>query len=134
MPKLIPSKKFVKDIKKFQSDTKLRKKIAKVLSFLEDNPLHPGLNLERIVNDPAAWSVRVDHKYRLSFEPEEFLPSGTPDWSASVFLLRLLDHDDLYLNVARNFVSNLQSYARQGFVVSYLRKNRYLLYFLSQTL
>lgn len=96
MPKLIPSKKFIKDISKFQSDMKMRKKIAKTLSLLEENPLHPGLNLERIVNDPMAWSARVDRKYRISLDPEEFLPSGNPDWSVAIFLLRLLDHDDLY--------------------------------------
>jgi len=44
-------------------------------------------NAERIINDPAAWSARVDSKYRLSFEP----PSG-----ASILLLHLLNHDDLY--------------------------------------
>ena len=74
----------------------MQKKIAKTLRFLENNPLHPGLKLERIVNDAKAWSVRVDRRYRVSFEPEAFLPSGNPDWSGSVFLLRLLDHDDLY--------------------------------------
>ena len=68
----------------------MQKKIAKTLRFLENNPLHPGLKLERIVNDAKAWSVRVDRRYRVSFEPEAFLPSGNPDWSGSVFLLRLL--------------------------------------------
>ena len=72
------------------------KKIARRLAQLEDNPLHPGLHLERIVNDPTAWSIRVDRKYRISFEPEKYLPSGNPDWAATVFLLRFLDHDDLY--------------------------------------
>ncbi len=98
MPKLIPSNKFVKDVKKFESDVRMRKKIAKTLSFLEDNPLHPGLNIERVVNDPTAWSVRIDRRYRISFDPEKFLPSGNPDWSASIFLLRFLDHDDSYKN------------------------------------
>ena len=96
MPKLIPSKKFLEDIEKFRSSTPLRKKIAKALSYLEDNPLHPGLHLERIVNDPSAWSVRVDQKYRISFDPEKYLSSGSPDWSYGVFLLRILSHDDLY--------------------------------------
>ncbi|MBI4690017.1 MAG: hypothetical protein HY754_07090 [Nitrospirae bacterium] len=64
MPTLIPSKKFLDDVEKFRSNEIIRKKIAKALVLLENNPLHPGLNLERIVNDPTAWSVRVD-KERL---------------------------------------------------------------------
>jgi len=96
VPELIPSKKFLEDIKVFRSNQVLRKKIAKALSLLENNPLHPGLNLERIVNDPKAWSVRVDRRYRNLFDPLRFLPSGFPDWSADILLLRVLDHDDLY--------------------------------------
>jgi Txe/YoeB family toxin of Txe-Axe toxin-antitoxin module len=96
MPKLIPSKKFLEDVERFRSNEMIRKKIAKTLVLLENNPLHPGLNLERIVNDSTAWSVRVDKRYRLSFDPQKFLPSGNPDWSADILLLRLLDHDDLY--------------------------------------
>ncbi|MBF0242908.1 MAG: hypothetical protein HQK64_10610, partial [Desulfamplus sp.] len=89
MPKLIPSQQFIKDLEKFKSDEAMRKKIAKSLAFLEINPFHPGLNLERIVNDSSAWSARVDRRYRVSFEPEIYLPSGNPDWSGSVFLLRI---------------------------------------------
>ncbi len=96
MPKLIPTRKFLEDIERFRSDKTMRKKIAKAMAFLENNPLHPGLRVERIVNDPAAWSARVDRKFRLSFEPQEYLPSSTPDWSAPILLLRLLNHDDLY--------------------------------------
>lgn len=96
MPKLIPSKKFVDDAERFRSNAAMRKKIAKVLALLEVNPLHPGLHLERIVNDPSAWSARVDGRYRLSFDPGGYLPAGNPDWSADILLLRLLDHDDLY--------------------------------------
>lgn len=96
MPELIPSKKFLEDIEVFRSNQVLRKKIVKALSLLENNPLHPGLNLERIVNDSKAWSVRVDRRYRISFDPLRFLPSGFPDWSADILLLRVLDHDDLY--------------------------------------
>ena len=96
MPKLIPSKKFLDDVEKFRSNAIIRKKIAKTLVLLENNPLHPGLNLERIVNDPTAWSVRVDKRYRVSLEPHEFLPSGNPEWSSGILLLRVLDHDDLY--------------------------------------
>jgi hypothetical protein len=96
VPELIPSKKFLEDIEVFRSNLTLRKKIAKALSLPEKNPLHPGLNLERIVNDPTAWSVRVDKRYRISFDPIKSLSSGSPDWSADIFLLRILDHDDLY--------------------------------------
>ena len=96
MPKLIPSKKFLDDLDKFKPNKAIRKKIIKALNFLEANPLHPGLGIERIVNDPTAWSIRVDKKYRISFEPRIYHKSGSPDWSSSLFLLRILDHDDLY--------------------------------------
>jgi len=96
MPKLIPSRKFLEDAENLRQDSILLKKLAKALRLLEANPRHPGLHLERIVNDPTAWSVRIDQRYRISFDPESYLPAGNPDWSASLFLLRLLDHDDLY--------------------------------------
>jgi hypothetical protein len=96
VPELVPSKKFLEDIEVFRANKILRNKIAKALNLLAQNPLHPGLNLERIVNDPTAWSVRVDKRYRISFDPTKILPSGSPDWSADVLLLRVLDHDDLY--------------------------------------
>jgi hypothetical protein len=96
MPKLIPSKRFIDDAERFRSNATMRKKIAKALALLEANPLHPGLHLERIVNDPTAWSARVDGRYRLSFDPGGYLPAGNPDWSAGILLLRVLDHDDLY--------------------------------------
>ncbi len=96
MPKLISSNKFLEDIEKFRSDRAMCKKIAKAMAFLESNPFHPGLNLERIVNDSSAWSVRAGRRYRISFEPEKYLPSGNPDWTAPILLLRFLDHDDLY--------------------------------------
>lgn len=96
MPELIPNEKFVSDLEKISNNKVLIKKLAKCLHFLEQNPSHPGLNLERIVNDPTAWSARVDKKYRLSFEPSAYRDSGTPDWSQPIKLLRVLNHDDLY--------------------------------------
>jgi hypothetical protein len=96
MPQLIPSKLFLKDMEQYRSNAILRKKIVKALSLLEANPQHPGLHLERISNDPSAWSARVDGRYRLSFDPSGYLPAGNPDWSAALTLLRILDHDDLY--------------------------------------
>ena len=81
MPNLIPSKKFLTDIDAFQSNAGLRKKLAKALNFLSYNPQHPGLNIERIINDPTAWSLRVDRRYRIAFEPQNYLPSGSPDWT-----------------------------------------------------
>lgn len=98
MPKLIPSRKFLQDIESIRSNSSLRKKIAKALVLLENNPLHPSLHIERIINDPSAWSARVDGRYRLSFDPGGYLPAGNPDWGLPVLLLRLLDHDDLYKN------------------------------------
>ncbi len=98
MPELILNKKFSADLEKLKTNKALIKKIAKCLAFLEKNPLHPGLSIERITNDPTAWSARVDKKYRLSFEPSAFQPSGSPEWSLPVRLLRILTHDDLYKN------------------------------------
>jgi len=96
MPELIPSKRFLKDIEKFRANPNIHKKVAKTLVYLENDPLHPGLHPERIVNDPTAWSVGVDRKCRISIDPKKHLASGNPDWSASVTLLRILVHDDLY--------------------------------------
>jgi hypothetical protein len=96
MPQLTPTKLFIKDLEQFRSNKVLRKKIAKALALLEADPLHPGLHLERIINDPSAWSARIDGHYRLSLDPGSYLPAGNPDWSAEILLLRILDHDDLY--------------------------------------
>ncbi len=54
MPELIPGRKFLEDVEKFRSDAAMRKKIAKTLAILEHSPLHPGLHIGRIVNDPKA--------------------------------------------------------------------------------
>lgn len=96
MPDLIPSKKFSSDLEKLKINKSLIKKVAKCLTFLEENPLHSGLHIERITNDPTAWSARVDKMYRISFEPSAYQPSGTPDWNSPLKLLRILTHDDLY--------------------------------------
>ena len=96
MPKLIPTEKFLEDIEAFKFQKETIRKIAKALSFLEANPPHPGLNLERIVNDPTAWSVRVNRRYRISLDPDKLLASGAPDWSGNIILLRILSHDDLF--------------------------------------
>jgi len=96
MPELIPTKKFSSDLEELQSDKALIKKVAKCLTFLEENPFHPGLRIERITNDPTAWAARVDKKYLISFEPSAYLSSGSPDWTSPLSLLRILTHDDLY--------------------------------------
>jgi len=96
MPKLIPNKRFISDLEKLKHQKALLKEIAKTINFLEENPSHPGLRIERITNDPTAWSARVDKRYRISFEPVAFLTTGLPDWTSRLKLLRILDHDDLY--------------------------------------
>ncbi|MFZ4617126.1 MAG: hypothetical protein ACOYM2_13140 [Rectinemataceae bacterium] len=63
---------------------------------METNPAQPGLHIERIVNDPCAWSARIDIHCRLSFDPGARLENGFPDWSSPILLLGVLDHDDLY--------------------------------------
>ena len=96
MPELTPTKLFLKDIEAFESNRPVQGKILKALAFLQENPFHPGLHLERIINDPTAWSVRVDRQYRISIDPKAHQSSGAPDWSEGIILLRILDHDDLY--------------------------------------
>ncbi len=96
MPALIPTNKFLEDLETLRRRVALRKKVAKTLNFLETNPLHPGLHLERIINDPSAWSIRVDRTYRIALDPTFYLAGGNPDWSADILLLRILGHNDLY--------------------------------------
>ncbi|MBT7558646.1 hypothetical protein HN615_17235 [Candidatus Woesearchaeota archaeon] len=96
MLELIPSKKFLKDVEKFKKQPILRKKIAKTLSLLKSNPRHPGLNLERIINDKTAWSIRVDRFYRISIESMQQNNLPVVNWEGGIFLLRVLEHDDLY--------------------------------------
>lgn len=96
MISLVPSKKFVKDLKAFERNAILRKKIAKALSILQSDPRHPSLNLERIVNDKTAWPIRVDRGYRISIEPINQNNKNTINWNDGIFLLRILNHDDLY--------------------------------------
>lgn len=33
--------------------------------------------------------------FRISFDPQAYQASGNPDWTGSILLLRVLDHDDL---------------------------------------
>lgn len=96
MPELTPTKLFLDDMDAFASNRALKKKAIKALAFLEENPFHPGLHIERIINDPTAWSVRVDKRYRISLDPKAYNDPGTPDWDKGIILLRILDHDDLY--------------------------------------
>ena len=93
---LTPTKLFLKDIDAFESNQALYKKIVKALAFLQENPSHPGLHIERIINDPTAWSIRVDRGYRISIDSKAYNEPGTPDWNKGILLLRILDHDDLY--------------------------------------
>lgn len=98
---LIPSKKFLKDVAVFKKPAVLRKKIVKTLALLKSDPRHPSLHLERIVNDETAWSIRVDKYYRISIEPiqQNTTLASKPlkaSWEYGIFLLRILEHDDLY--------------------------------------
>src|SRR5208283_1389279 len=77
MPGLITSGKFLQDLDRLKSRKQIIKKVAKTLARLEADPSHPGLPIERIRNDPTAWSVRVDRRYRLSFEPGIVLAPGS---------------------------------------------------------
>ena len=96
MPELTPTKLSLKDIEAFVSNQPVQGKILKALAFLQENPFHPGLHLERIINDPTAWSVRVDRRYRISIDLKAHQSSVTPDWNEGIIPLRILDHNDLY--------------------------------------
>ena len=96
MPELTPTKLSLKDIEAFVSNRPVQGKILKALAFLQENPFHPGLHLERSINDPTAWSVRVDRRYRISIDLNAHQSSVTPDWNDGIILLRILDHNDLY--------------------------------------
>ena len=96
MPKLIPSNKFIDDAERLGKNAVLRSKLIKALAQLERDPSYPGLRIERIANDPTAWSARIDGRYRLSFDPGARMKNGFPDWKTPILLLRVLDHDDLY--------------------------------------
>jgi mRNA-degrading endonuclease RelE of RelBE toxin-antitoxin system len=96
MPELTPTKLFLKDIDALVLNQPVQRNILKALAFLQENPFHPGLHLERIINDPTAWSIRVDRRYRISIDPKAHQSSGAPNWNRGVILLRILDHDDLY--------------------------------------
>ena len=96
MPNLTPTKLFLKDIDALASNRLVQEKIFKALAFLQENPFHPGLRLERIINDSTAWSIRVDRRYRISIDPKAYQSLGAPDWNKGIILLRVLDHDDLY--------------------------------------
>ncbi len=96
MPELIPSLKFLEDLETFISEKIIRKKVKRKLVLLRKDPLHQELKIERIINDTAAWSVRIDIRYRIAFEPLAYLPSGNPDWTSKIRLLRILQNEDLY--------------------------------------
>ena len=97
MPELKFTKKFLKDLEDLcRKNKKKLRQVTKTLALLEQNPLYPGLQIERIANDPSAWSARIDRRLRISFEPQAYHSSGDPNWSGPIILLRLLDHDDLY--------------------------------------
>jgi hypothetical protein len=95
MPKLIPSKKFLDDAERLEKNQVFRSKLIKALAVLERDPSYPGLRIERITNDPSAWSAWIDARYRLSFDPDAHLENGFPDWCAPLLLLRVHGHDDL---------------------------------------
>lgn len=96
MPELIPSLKFLEDLDTFISEKAVRKKVGKKLGLLSGTPLHGDLKIERIINDSAAWSVRIDFRYRIAFEPLEYLSTGNPNWASKIRLLRILQNEDLY--------------------------------------
>ena len=96
MPQLIPSAEFLEDLEQLKNEKTLRKAIASKLFLLGKNPLDPGINIERIINDSSAWAVRLDIRHRISFEPTKYLLSGSPDWTAPIRLLRVIRTEDLY--------------------------------------
>ena len=46
----------------------IQKKVKKALRLLDDDPLHPSLQVHPIRRHSGIYEARVDLKYRLSFE------------------------------------------------------------------
>lgn len=65
MPKILPrSNRIKKKLKKHN----LQKKFKKQLRFLENNPSHPGLNVELLApKKHGIYSFRIDRKFRALF-------------------------------------------------------------------
>ena len=51
--------------------THIQQKVKKALRFLDENPRHPSLQIEKIKGRPDnIYEGRVDEKYRFSFQFE----------------------------------------------------------------
>ncbi|MFH0994141.1 MAG: hypothetical protein V1844_01380 [Pseudomonadota bacterium] len=44
---------------------------------------------------PSNKFLKDMETFRISFDPQAYQASGNPDWTGSILLLRVLDHDDL---------------------------------------
>ncbi|MFN0117027.1 MAG: type II toxin-antitoxin system RelE family toxin [Elusimicrobiota bacterium] len=65
---------------------KIKKKVNKALFFMEKNPRHPSLNVEKLEGNENIWSGRIDRDYRFTFQ---WIPGG-------VFLRKVGSHENSY--------------------------------------
>jgi len=73
MPQLEPTEYFEGASENLPKEQK--KKLAKALRFLADNPRHPGLRTKPIKGLPKSWAkiyeARIDDDYRLTYQRGE---------------------------------------------------------------
>lgn len=63
---LLTSSKFTRELEKFVKNDKSRAKaVKKALNLLINNPLSPGLNIEKITTE--IWTIRIDKGNRIFF-------------------------------------------------------------------
>ena len=66
----------------------IKRKAKKTFRFLEQNPWHPSLHIEKIDIKRNIWSGRIDQSYRFTFQ-----------WIAGGVLIRRMGaHQDAYRN------------------------------------
>ncbi len=91
MFQIIPSDRFVQKVDKLvKKNSELKKRIDKTISFLKDNPKHPGLRTHQI-DDPEfgkIWSSWVAPDLRIfwKYDGDKII----------ILLLDIGNHDEVY--------------------------------------
>ncbi len=66
MPEIEIPDKFIELLSELPVD--IRKKVAKILRFLAENPRHPSLQSKPVQGAPGIFEARVDDSNRLTYE------------------------------------------------------------------
>ena len=70
----------------------IKEQARKAFMLFQENPSHPGLNIERIEGYPGIWSGRVSQKYRWTFHFEQ-----DPDTGERICVHRFIGaNEDVY--------------------------------------